>query len=150
MDFNISALSIFKLLHIFSVVIAVGGVTTFAIWRGLAQKNEQAKLTILKGVYSLSQKMVFPSYILLFITGFGASGIGKIPMTLPWVLISIILSVIALALAYGLYLPSLKKQILALESGNDDSEYAKNAGLAAKIIVASSHIALIFMILKPI
>ena len=115
---------IFKWVHILLATIAIGFNASYGIWIALAARYPEHLLYTLRGIKRLDDRFANPAYVLLLLTGFGMVGIGRIPITTFWIAAALVLWVVAIAAGYGLYTPTLRRQIQVLEaSGADSPEY---------------------------
>jgi uncharacterized membrane protein len=120
-----TAYTIVKLVHILLAIAAVGFNASYAIWLIRARSNPDSLEFVLKGVKFLDDYIANPAYIGLLITGVAMI------ILLPWRLFqsfwleaAIVLWVIAMLLGYGVYTPTLSRQIKVLASkGAKDEQY---------------------------
>jgi uncharacterized membrane protein len=67
-----------------------------------------------------------PCYILLAVTGVGMVQVAGYPWALKWIHGSLALLLLLAAIAFGIYTPTLRKQLAALEArGPNDAEFLK-------------------------
>jgi uncharacterized membrane protein len=116
--------NIFKFLHIFLAIIAVGFNISYAIWIQRAARNPQNLSFTLRGVKFLDDYFANPAYVGLFLSGLGMVLVLPIPFSTFWISAAMVLWVLLLIGGFGLYTPTLRKQINALETnGADSTEY---------------------------
>jgi len=132
-----------KFVHILLAIAAVGFNATYAVWLVRARRSPENIAFALKGVKFLDDYIANPSYIGLFITGLA------MVLLLPWNLLhsfwleaAIVLWALAMLLGYGVYTPTLSRQIKVLASkGAKDEQYkwldqrAQRVGPALGVIV---------------
>jgi uncharacterized membrane protein len=144
---------IIKWLHILLAITAVGANITYGVWLARAAKQPEHLPFTLRGVQILDERIANPCYILLLVTGFAMAGIGPIPVTTPWLLVSLILFVINILLGFLVYTPLLRRQIrLAETEGPQSAEYQAVAGRGATLGMILSVFTLIIifmMVVKP-
>ena len=145
-----------KVLHILLVAIAVGFNASYAIWIARASRapSEQDHLGhVLRGIKFLDDRFANPAYALLLVTGVAMVLIGGIPFTTFWILASLVLYVVLLALGFGLYSPILRRQIAVLETDGAGSERFREVSKRASIygiLTMLPVLAIIFlMVTKP-
>jgi uncharacterized membrane protein len=116
-----------KTLHILLAIVAVGFNVSYGLLIGRARRAGPVELTFaLKTVKVMDDYVANPAYVLLFITGFGMLRLSGIPIGTRWVHVSMALLFVAMAIGVGLYTPTLRKQIAALEArGPEDPEFRK-------------------------
>ena len=151
---------VFKLVHILSVVMFLGNITTGLFWHAHAARTRDPKLLFhaMDGIIRSDRWFTLPGVVLIIVTGFGAAGLGGYPvLRTPWIAASIALFSIS-GVLFGVRVAPLQKQLRALakrglESGTfDHAAYAALTrrwelwGLAALI---TPLLALVLMVLKP-
>jgi uncharacterized membrane protein len=116
-----------KYLHVLLAIVAVGFNIAYGLIIGRAKKTGTVELTFaLKTVKVMDDYVANPCYILLLVTGIGMVQVAGYPWKLLWIHMSMALLVVLAALGFGLYTPTLRKQIVALERGGpDDAEFVK-------------------------
>ena len=143
-----------KLLHVVFVIVFMGNIIVSIFWKIFADKtgNQQIIAFTLKSIIRNDRFLTMPGVIGLIIFGFGAQGIGHIPITTGWILWPIILVVISGAAFMAKVVPIQKKLLKLAESGSfNKSEYETLSkewtiwGMIATIIPV---IAVIIMVLK--
>ena len=107
-----------KYLHVLLAIVAVGFNIAYGLIIGRAKKTGTAELAFaLKTVKVMDDYVANPCYILLLVTGVGMVHVAGLPWKLLWIHMSMALLVVLAALGFGLYTPTLRKQIAALERG---------------------------------
>ena len=116
-----------KTVHILLAIVAVGFNVSYGLLIGRARRAGRVELTFaLKTVKVMDDYFANPAYVLLFVTGFGMLHLSGIPIGTRWVHVSMALLFLAMAIGVGLYTPTLRKQIAALEArGPEDPEFRK-------------------------
>lgn len=144
---------IMKWIHVLLAITAVGANITYGVWLPRAAREPQHLGFALRGIRILDNRVANPAYGLLLITGFALTGMGRIPVSTPWVLSGLILWVILVLIAAAGYTPTLRRQIQALDSGGPASaEYRRLEGTAMRlgIVLLVIAIAIVFdMVTKP-
>lgn len=142
-----------KWLHILAAIIAVGANVTYGIWLTQAKKQSEHLLFTLKGIRLIDSKFANVGYVLLLITGFYMQGVSRMPITTPWLLLSIILFVILAVLGMFGYSPLLRKQISIVEKEGFTSpayaEVAKRSKIVGMILGFLAIIISYLMVLRP-
>lgn len=148
-----------KLLHIASVVIFLGNITTGLFWARLAHKTRDFKLiaSTFDGIIRSDRLFTGPGVAGIVITGF----IGAINAKLPilgtgWILWPIVLFSIS-GLVFAIWVAPLQRRILATALAADSSDVAWQ-GYARKfkeweiwglVALLTPVAALVIMVLKP-
>jgi uncharacterized membrane protein len=125
---------ILKWIHVLLAITAVGANLTYGLWFTRAGKEPEHFGFVLRGVRVLDNRIANPAYGLLLITGFAMAGMGRIPMSTPWLLTSLILWVILVIVAAAGYSPTLRRGIAALEAGGPSSPEFRQAGARGRTI----------------
>jgi uncharacterized membrane protein len=154
---NIRAVTLYtavKFLHILLAMVAVGFNASYAVWLVRARRSVENLEFALKGVKFMDDYLANPAYIGLLISGLG------MVLLLPWNLLrsfwleaAIVLWVIVALLGYGVYTPTLSRQIKVLAAkGPKDEQYrwldqrAQRVGPALGVIVL---VIIGLMVFKP-
>lgn len=144
---------VLKWLHVLLAIIAVGANLTYGIWIHQATRNPQALSFVLRGIKFVDDRIANPAYALLLVTGLAMVFVGGLPLTTPWILISLLLYGAAVLLGLFVYTPMLRQQIDLLESAGPQSlEYIAFAGRGRNlgVLIALLVVAIIFlMVTKP-
>jgi uncharacterized membrane protein len=144
---------ILKWIHVLLAITAVGANLTYGLWFTRAGKEPEHFGFVLRGVRVLDNRIANPAYGLLLITGFAMAGMGRIPMSTPWLLTSLILFVILVIVAAAGYSPTLRRGIAALEAGGPSSPEFQQAGAQGRtigILLILIAFAIVFlMVTKP-
>jgi len=142
-----------KFAHILLAIIAFGFNATYGIWIARAQRDPKHLEFALRGVKFLDDYFANPAYLLLLVSGLTMAFMGSYPLTTFWLLAAIILWVVAIGIGYGVYTPTLSRQIRTLaDSGAQSMEYRALAargtavGIVLAVLVA---IILVLMVFKP-
>jgi uncharacterized membrane protein len=148
-----SGFLILKWIHVVLAIIAVGANITYGVWLSRGAREPQHLGFVLRGIRILDNRIANPAYGLLLLTGFALAGMGRIPVSTPWVLTGIVLWIILVIIAAAGYTPGLRRQIQALDAGGPTSpEYrrleATNMRLGILLLVIA--VAIVFdMVIKP-
>ena len=145
--------TIVKFLHILFAIIAFGFNATYAIWLIRAQRNPAHTDFALRGVKFMDDYFANPAYILLLLSGLTMVFLVPYQLTTFWIAGAIVLWIIAIALGYGVYTPTLSRQIRVLAaSGADSAEFRALStrgtivGITLAVLVL---LILILMVFKP-
>lgn len=147
---------ILKLIHIISVILFLGNITTAILWKMISHRSRdrQRIAFTFEGIIKADRVFTMPSVTLLIITGFGLSGMMKLnTIETGWILWSIVLVIISGA-AYMAKVVPVQKKIFALardENKFNWDEYnslSKQWDIWGSIAVITPYIALILMVYK--
>jgi uncharacterized membrane protein len=143
-----------KTLHVLFVIVFMGNIIVSIFWKMFADKtgNQLIIAFTLKSIIRNDRFLTMPGVIGLIIFGFGAQGIGHIPITAGWILWPIILVVISGAAFMAKVVPVQKKLLKLAESGSfNKSEYealSKEWTIWGMIATLTPLAAAIIMVLK--
>jgi uncharacterized membrane protein len=114
-----------KYIHVLLAIVAVGFNIAYGLIIGRAKKAGLAELSFaLRTVKVMDDYVANPCYLLLLVTGVGMVQVAGYPWKLLWIHMSMALLVVLAALAFGIYTPTLRRQIAALERGGaNDPEF---------------------------
>lgn len=142
-----------KALHVLLAIIAVGFNASYGIWLGRAAKEPDHELHVLRTIKVLDDRFANPAYALLLISGVAMVLIADIPLTTFWIAASLVLYVILVIVGLGLYTPTLRRQIQALETEGAESANYKRLATRGNVVGMSLAIPVVvivfFMVLKP-
>lgn len=115
--------SLLKLLHIASVIIFIGNITTGLFWMHIAVKTKDLKIInhTMKGVIRSDQLFTIPGVIFITLGGFMAAISGQLPILgTGWIFWSIILFSIS-GVAFMWKVAPLQRKIYNLTVGKETS-----------------------------
>lgn len=142
-----------KLAHILLAAVAVGSNVTYGIWQARAAREPQHVGWALRGVKFLDDRVANPAYLLLGAVGVAMVLIGPWRFETLWIAVSIGLYLALALVGFGLYSPTLSRQIRVYETdGPASPEFAAlgRRGRLLGILLAVIVVAIIvLMVLKP-
>ena len=145
---------IFKLIHVFAVILFLGNLIIAVFWKGHGDKSNDPKIMalIMKGIIRADRFFTMPSVAFLILAGFGAMGIGYIPFETGWIVWGIILIVISAAAFMAKVVPAQRKLLKIAEADTfDQQQYdavSKEWNLWGSIATIAPIIAVVLMVLK--
>lgn len=142
-----------KVIHILLAIVAVGFNVSYGILIRRAAAEPEHLGHTLRTVKVLDDRFANPAYAVLFVVGLAMVFIGFPDISDLWILLSIGLYLVLVALGFTVYSPLLRRQIALVESaGSDSAEYRAAAGrgvtigaLLGVVVVAI----IVLMVLKP-
>jgi uncharacterized membrane protein len=142
-----------KLVHVLAAIVAVGSNVTYGIWIAAGSRDPKVLPFALRGVKLIDDRMANPSYGLLLLTGIAMVLVGNIPITTPWLIVSLVLYVAVVLIGLLGYTPTLKRQIQLLAgAGPVSEEYraAASRGIVLGVILGVLAVGILFfMVVKP-
>jgi uncharacterized membrane protein len=151
-----------KLLHIFAVVLFLGNIIVGVFWKAIADRTRDPRLMAftMDGIIRSDRFFTVPGVFLILLGGFGAAGIGRLPMIrTPWIFWSIILFTISGIAFMGWLVPIQKKLRAVAAAGADDAskmDWASYGRLSGQwkfwglVALVTPLIALVLMVMKPV
>ena len=145
---------IFKLIHIFAVIIFLGNIIIAVFWKGHGDKSNDPKIIAhtIKGIIRADRFFTMPAVAFLILAGFGAMGIGYIPFETGWIMWGLILIVISAAAFMAKVVPAQKKLLKIAEADTFDQKLydtvSKEWNLWDSIATIAPIIAVVLMVLK--
>ena len=150
-----------KLIHIVAVVLFLGNIIVGVFWKAIADKTRDPRVMAftMDGIIRSDRVFTMPGVFLILIGGFGAAGVGKLPMLhTAWILWSIVLFTIS-GIAFMARLVPIQKKLRAVaESAGGDAgtmdwaTYQRLSGqwkLWGLIALVTPALALVLMVMKP-
>ncbi len=142
-----------KCLLLLLAVVAVGFNASYGIWLARAAREPAHLGHVLRGIKVLGDRFANPAYALLLLTGLTMTFVGGIPLTTRWILSALVLYAVLLIVGFGVYTPTLRRQIALLESaGPTSASYlaAASRGRTVGILLAVVALVIVFlMVAKP-
>ena len=144
---------ILKLVHIAGVVLFLGNITVGVFWKAFADRsgNPAIMASTMDGIIAADKVFTIPGIFILVIGGFGAAGVGHIPiLSTGWLLWGFIAFILA-GLAFGPLSRAQRRISVAAHAGNfqEYEELSKGWTLWGTIALVLPIIAFVLMILKP-
>ena len=144
--------TLLKYIHVLLAITAVGSNITYAVWNARAAAEPAHAVFALKGIAFIDRRVANPAYGLLLITGLALVAVGQWG-TRGWIVTSLILFVVLIVVAIGVYSRVVRRQIEVLETeGQASAGYqqltrqAQIYGIVSIVIV----LAIVFMmVVKP-
>jgi uncharacterized membrane protein len=150
----ITGYEVMKYVHVLMAIVAVGFNASYAIWVRRAARAPEHRAYVLRGVKILDDRFANPAYGVLLLTGllmvFTTPGL---KLTTFWILLALILYATTVALAAGVYTPTLRKQIEALEAeGSESLRYqalARRQAVSGIVLGVIVVVIVFLMVTKP-
>ncbi|MBE3560072.1 MAG: SirB2 family protein [Ktedonobacteraceae bacterium] len=145
--------TVVKFIHILLAIIAFGFNATYALWLVRAQQKPEHLDFALRGVKILDDYFANPAYLLLLVSGLTMVLLSGYTLTTFWLLAALILWVVAIALGYGVYTPTLSRQIRVLAAAGHESEefraLSTRGSILGIILAVLVLLILVLMVFKP-
>ncbi len=149
-----------KLLHLLAVVLFLGNTITAIFWKVRADRSADLRVMAhtLEGIIQADRLFTLPGVVLLTIFGFGAAGIGRLPIFgTGWIFWSIVLFLISAAAYMGGVSPAQKKMAALARAATGSADFdaaryrslSRNWNLWGTIALLAPIAATALMVLKP-
>ena len=150
----ITGYEVLKFLHVLMAIVAVGFNASYAIWLRRAARTPEHQSFALRGVKILDDRFANPAYGVLLVTGLiMVLTTPGLHLTTFWVLVALILYTTTVILAAGVYTPTLRRQIEALEAeGPGSARYralAKRQAISGVVLGIIVVVIVFLMVTKP-
>ncbi|HYZ10496.1 MAG TPA: DUF2269 family protein [Actinomycetota bacterium] len=150
----ITGYEVLKFLHVLMAIVAVGFNASYAIWLRRAARTPEHQSFALRGVKILDDRFANPAYGVLLVTGLVmVLTTPGLHLTTFWVLVALILYTTTVILAAGVYTPTLRRQIEALEAeGPGSARYralAKRQAISGVVLGIIVVVIVFLMVTKP-
>jgi uncharacterized membrane protein len=151
---------VFKIVHVFAVVIFVGNLITGIFWKQYADQTRNPVIIrhTVAGLIRADRRFTIPGVLLILIGGFGAAVVGGLPFVRTrWILYGIVLFTIS-GIAYMARVVPLQRQMLGVaragvETGTFDWDkygaLTRSWNVWGTIALVAPILALVAMIAKP-
>jgi len=140
--------------HVLLAITAVGSNMTYGIWIARAKSDAAALGTILHGIKFIDDHVANPAYALLLVTGLLVVWLGHFSIFGTfWLETGLGLYIVVVLVGLGIYTPTLRDQIAALQSGGIESSAYKQLevrGRITGIVLGVLVVVIVFlMVVKP-
>jgi uncharacterized membrane protein len=142
-----------KFVHILLAITAVGFNASYAAWLVRGQRSPENLSFALRGVKFIDDWVANPCYLLLFLTGVLMMLLAPWPLTTRWLDVAIALWLVAIVLGYGVYTPTLRRQIQVLAAEGPTSPAFQALGVRGQIVGGALGLVVVvivaLMVFKP-
>jgi len=149
-----------KAVHVLAVALFLGNITTGIFWKAHADRTRDARIIahMLDGIIGSDRLFTLPGVLLIVLAGFGAAGIGHLPLLRTgWIFWAIVLFTIS-GLAFMFQVAPLQRKLSALmhagaQSGTPDWDayhaLSRRWEFWGAVALLTPLAALVLMVLKP-
>jgi len=150
---------VMKVLHVLAVTLFLGNIIVGILWKVHGDSSRDPKIIAhtLRGIMLADRWFTMPAVAVLLISGFGGQGIGRYPITTPWILGGIILAAISGFVFMTQVGPAQRKLLATAQAGiSGEMDWAAYARLTRQwnlwgvIATVTPILALILMVWKPV
>lgn len=148
---------VLKLVHILSVVLFLGNITTGLFWHARAQKTGDPKIIAhtMAAIIASDRLMTIPSVVLIVITGVAAALMGGYPIfSTDWIFWTLVLFIVSGVLFMAFVVPLQRQMLVYSLSGAFDppvySAIALRWKLWGLLALLTPLAGVVLMVLKPV
>lgn len=143
---------ILKLVHILSVIVALGANLTYACWLARAGRDPDRLVFVIESIGRLDRRIANPAYIVAFLAGAGIVLTGPFSFGTLWVGAAIVLYVLVALLGITVYAPAVRLQLALARTDPASPEYgtaARRSRLIGLGVTGLVVVIVALMVLKP-
>lgn len=141
-----------KLVHVLSVITAVGANVTYAFWLRSAGTDRDRVLFVISGVRRLDRRVANPAYGVVLLTGVLMVLTGAYSFEQGWIAAAIVLYIAVAVLGIAVFAPAIRRQLAAAEADPTTPTYAAAARRTARLGWLTTAVVLVIvalMVTKP-
>ncbi len=147
-----SVLVALKLIHVLSVIVAVGTNVSYAFWLRFAGTDRARLVFAINGIRWLDRRVANPLYIVVLITGILMVLSGPFSFEMGWIATAIILYVVVAVIGIAGFAPAMRRQLAEAERDSQSPAYgsaAQRSAVFGLITTAIVFVIVALMIVKP-
>jgi len=119
---------VFKLIHILSVITAVGANLTYMFWYSRAGQTPDKLVWVIDNVRALDRRVANPAYLVAALAGIAMILTGApYNFEMPWIAASIVIYLAIAALGGAVYAPAMRRQAALARTAPTSADYAAAA-----------------------
>ncbi len=141
-----------KLLHILSVIVAVGANVTYQAWLSFAGRDSHRLVFAIEGIRRIDRRIANPAYILVLITGILMVLTGMYSFDTGWIRLAFVLSVLVALVGIAVFAPTIRRQLDLARTAPASEEYealAMRASILGWFTTLVVFIIVWLMVVKP-
>ena len=124
-----------KFIHILLAIIAFGFNATYPIWIQRAERHPEHLDFALRGVKILDDYAANPAYVLLLVSGLTMAVVAHYNvLTTFWLLAALVIFLVVAILGFGVYTPTLRRQIRALATEGQKSQTYQTLSMRGTVV----------------
>jgi len=137
-----------KLTHIILSVLVLGMNLTYLGWLQLGRKDNSQTRFVLAGIRMMDSRYTATGYLLILLTGLFMMGVGPYPHSSLWMIFSVVLLIVLMGIAHGVFTPTLKKALADSQQGDVPVLLLKRLHSSGIVVLLIALIILVMMVLK--
>ena len=141
-----------KLIHVLSVIVAVGANVSYVFWLRLAGRDRDRIVFAIAGIRWLDRRVANPLYVLVLVTGILMVTNGLYSFETGWIATALILYVLVVVVGIALFAPAIRRQLAEAERDPASPGYAAAAARSTALAGATTLVVLVIvylMVTKP-
>lgn len=143
---------VLKLLHVLSVIVAVGANVTYQAWLAFAGRDSDRLVFAIEGIRRLDRRIANPAYLLVLITGILMVLTGAYSFSANWIRAAFALYVLVAVVGIAVFAPSIRRQLELARLAPTSEEYdalARRSSLLGWFTTLVVFIIVWLMVMKP-
>jgi uncharacterized membrane protein len=145
-------ITILKVIHVFSAIVALGANLTYEFWLSWGRRRPEQLPEIIRGIRALDRRVANPAYAVVLLSGVAMVLTGAYSFESGWIATSIVLYLAAVAIGIGAFAPAIRRQLAEAERDPTSSAYqaaARRTRSLGWLTVAIVGLIVILMVAKP-
>jgi uncharacterized membrane protein len=142
-----------KLLHVLSVIVAVGTNVGYAFWLRRAGRDRENLVFTIETLRRLDRRIANPAYGVALLTGIAMVATGAYTFQARWIEAAIGLYALVAVLGITLFAPAIRRQLAEAERDPGGAAYSAAATQTNRLGIATTGIVFVIvalMVIKPV
>ncbi len=144
---------VFKLIHILSVISAVGSNFTYQFWYARAGVEPAQLVWVIENVRRLDRRIANPSYIVAALAGAGiVLTNAEYSFEKPWISLAIVIYIVVAVVGAMVYAPAMRRQVALARVDPASAEYAavaKRTRMLGMVVTGLVLVIVCLMVFQP-
>lgn len=143
----------FKLVHVLSVITAVGANLTYQFWYARAGREPAQLVWVIESIRRLDRRVANPAYLVAALAGVGIV-LTNTDYTFqkPWIALAIVIYLVVAALGMMLYAPAMRRRLELARTAPASADYVAAARRSLLLGLVATGLVLVIvclMVLQP-
>ncbi len=144
---------VFKLVHILSVITAVGANLTYQFWFARAGQEPVQLVWVIESVRRLDRRVANPAYVVAALAGAGIVVTNSdYSFEKPWIALAIVIYIVVAAMGMMVYAPATRRQLELARTAPASDDYraaARRSRMLGMIATGLVLVIVCLMVLQP-
>ncbi|HYM84209.1 MAG TPA: DUF2269 family protein [Candidatus Dormibacteraeota bacterium] len=141
-----------KVMHIVSVIVAVGANVTYQAWLAFAGRDSTRLVFAIEGIRRIDRRLASPAYALVLITGILMVLTGQYPFDAGWIRAALLLYILVALVGIAVFAPAIRRQLALAKTAPTSDEYealARRTSLLGWFTTFVVFVIVWLMVVKP-